>query len=50
MVSGIGPADILEHAGITVHTGLPVGGAAFCDHPEWVLPVDWPAAPGRPPR
>ncbi|SCX25666.1 mycofactocin system GMC family oxidoreductase MftG [Mycolicibacterium fluoranthenivorans] len=48
MVSGIGPADMLERAGITVHTGLPVG-VAFCDHPEWVLPVDWPAAPGRPP-
>ena len=27
---------------------LPVGTRSI-DHPEWVLPVDWPAAPGRPP-
>lgn len=48
MVSGVGPAQMLAHAGIAVRADLPVG-AAFCDHPEWVLAVDWPAAPGRPP-
>lgn len=48
MVSGIGPAQMLEHAGIAVHTDLPVG-QALSDHPEWVVPVDWPAAPGHPP-
>ena len=48
MVSGFGPAGILARAGIAVRADLPVG-AAFCDHPEWVLPVEWPAAPGRPP-
>ena len=30
--------------------GGPAGRDPKCaDHPEWVLPVDWPAAPGRPP-
>ncbi|MBI3225486.1 MAG: mycofactocin system GMC family oxidoreductase MftG [Mycolicibacterium cosmeticum] len=48
MVSGFGPAGMLERAGIAVQADLPVG-TAFCDHPEWVLPVEWPAAPGRPP-
>ena len=48
MLSGVGPAEMLARAGIAVQADLPVG-AAFCDHPEWVLPVEWPGAPGRPP-
>jgi choline dehydrogenase len=48
MVSGIGPARALRSMGIKVHSDLPVG-TRCADHPEWVLPVDWPAAPGRPP-
>lgn len=48
LVSGVGPPRMLEYAGIGVRADLPVG-TAFCDHPEWVLPVDWPAAAGRPP-
>ena len=48
MVSGLGPADQLTAAGVAVHQDLPVG-TRTVDHPEWVLPVDWPAAPGRPP-
>jgi len=48
MLSGIGPAAQLCAAGIPVLQDLPVGTRSV-DHPEWVLPVDWPAAPGRPP-
>jgi predicted dehydrogenase (TIGR03970 family) len=48
MVSGIGPAAQLSAAGVAVLMDLPVGTRSI-DHPEWVLPVDWPAAPGRPP-
>jgi choline dehydrogenase len=48
MVSGIGPATALRSLGISVHSDVPVG-TRCADHPEWVLPVDWPAAPGRPP-
>lgn len=48
MVSGCGPADVLTAAGIAVQADLPVG-AQFGDHPEWVLPVDWPATGGRTP-
>lgn len=48
MLSGIGPAAQLEAAGVPVRHDLPIG-TRFVDHPEWVLPVDWPAAPGRPP-
>lgn len=48
MVSGCGPADVLGAAGIPVLADLPVG-ARFHDHPEWVLPVDWPAAAARTP-
>lgn len=48
MLSGIGPAAHLSAAGIRVLVDLPVGTRSV-DHPEWVLPVDWPAAPGRPP-
>lgn len=48
MVSGCGPAEMLGAAGIGVLADLPVG-ARFSDHPEWVLPVDWPVAAGRTP-
>lgn len=48
MLSGIGPAVPLEAAGVPVLLDTPVGTRSV-DHPEWVLPVDWPAAPGRPP-
>ncbi|MBJ7340458.1 mycofactocin system GMC family oxidoreductase MftG [Mycolicibacterium sp.] len=48
MVSGIGPAARLSSAGIEVLVDSPVGTRSI-DHPEWVLPVNWPAAPGRPP-
>lgn len=48
MLSGIGPAAQLAAAGVPVRHDLPIG-TRFVDHPEWVLPVDWPAAPGRPP-
>jgi choline dehydrogenase len=48
MLSGIGPAVTLTSAGVRVLVDLPVGTRSN-DHPEWVLPVDWPSAPGRPP-
>ena len=48
LLSGVGPASALRSMGIRVHADLPVG-TSCADHPEWVLPVDWPAAPGRPP-
>lgn len=48
MLSGIGPAASLTAAGVPVLLDLPVGTRSV-DHPEWILPVDWPAAPGRPP-
>lgn len=48
MLSGIGPSADLRRAGVAVVQDLPVG-VRCADHPEWVLPVDWPAAPGRPP-
>lgn len=48
MLSGIGPQAALTAAGVPVLVDLPVGTGSM-DHPEWVLPVDWPAAPGRPP-
>lgn len=48
LLSGIGPAASLRVAGVPVRVDAPVG-ARFADHPELVLPVDWPAAPGRPP-
>ena len=38
---------MLRGAGVDVVAGLPVG-MACSDHPELVLPADWPAAPGRP--
>ena len=48
LLSGIGPAGALAGVGVPVVADLPVG-TRFADHPELVLPVDWPAAPGRPP-
>lgn len=48
LVSGCGPAGVLAGAGVPVLVDLPVG-AGFSDHPEWVLPVDWPATGGRTP-
>ncbi|MCW2512951.1 MAG: hypothetical protein JWR11_1993 [Mycobacterium sp.] len=48
MLSGIGPAADLSSAGVPVLVDLPIGTRSI-DHPEWVLPVNWPAAPGRPP-
>jgi predicted dehydrogenase (TIGR03970 family) len=48
MLSGIGPQAQLSAAGVQVLVDLPVGTASI-DHPEWVLPVDWPPAAGRPP-
>jgi choline dehydrogenase len=48
MLSGVGPAAALTGLGIDVHADAPVG-QRTADHPEFVLPVDWPAAPGRPP-
>jgi predicted dehydrogenase (TIGR03970 family) len=47
MLSGIGEPAMLRAAGVDVVAGLPVG-IACSDHPEWVLPTDWQAAPGRP--
>jgi predicted dehydrogenase (TIGR03970 family) len=48
MLSGVGPSGALTRAGVSVVQDLPVG-MRCADHPEFVLPVDWPAAPGRPP-
>jgi predicted dehydrogenase (TIGR03970 family) len=48
MISGLGPAGALTRAGVVVRADLPVG-ERFSDHPEWVLPVDWPASERRTP-
>lgn len=48
MLSGVGPRDVLISVGIPVAVDLPVG-AAFIDHPEWVLPVNWSGTHGLPP-
>jgi predicted dehydrogenase (TIGR03970 family) len=48
MLSGIGPAAVLRAAGVSVAIDLPVG-VDTVDHPEWVLPVSWPATHGVPP-
>lgn len=48
MLSGIGPEHVLRAAGVTVAHDLPVG-VDTIDHPEWVLPVTWPATHGVPP-
>jgi predicted dehydrogenase (TIGR03970 family) len=47
MLSGIGPEEVLRPLGIPVLCASPVGKRS-ADHSELVLPVDWPAAPGRP--
>ncbi|WP_102418745.1 mycofactocin system GMC family oxidoreductase MftG [Mycobacterium sp. 4858] len=47
MLSGIGSEDGLRAVGVPTVAPLPVG-AAFSDHPEWVLPTEWTVAPGRP--
>ncbi len=47
MLSGIGPAAALRHAGIAVAADLPVGQRTW-DHPEWVLPTTWTVVPQRP--
>jgi choline dehydrogenase len=48
MLSGVGPEEELRPAGVSVHANLPVG-TGCVDHPEWVLPIDWPATHGLPP-
>ncbi|MEW5813557.1 MAG: mycofactocin system GMC family oxidoreductase MftG [Actinomycetota bacterium] len=48
MLSGIGPAAVLDGAGVPVVADLPVG-IDTVDHPEWVLPVSWRATHGVPP-
>lgn len=47
MLSGVGEPDMLRDAGLSVVAPLPVG-TSFGDHPEWVFPTEWTAAPGRP--
>lgn len=42
MLSGFGPADDLRALGIAVQADLPVGRRSW-DHPEWLVPTDWPA-------
>ncbi|OBK70579.1 glucose-methanol-choline oxidoreductase [Mycobacterium sp. 1274761.0] len=48
MLSGVGPADVLQSAGISVLHDSPVG-MQTSDHPEWVLPVDWTPTHDLPP-
>ncbi|MEH3141654.1 MAG: mycofactocin system GMC family oxidoreductase MftG [Mycobacterium kyogaense] len=48
MLSGIGPASASSRLGVPVVADLPVG-VDTVDHPEWVLPVSWPATHGLPP-
>ncbi|MGE2716484.1 mycofactocin dehydrogenase MftG [Mycolicibacterium litorale] len=48
MVSGIGPAKMLQDLGIDVRANLPVG-VATSDHPEWVIPVGWTPTHDVPP-
>jgi predicted dehydrogenase (TIGR03970 family) len=48
MLSGVGDEAMLATAGVKVVEPLPVG--SFCsDHPEWLLPVNWPVVGRRPP-
>lgn len=47
MLSGVGDEAMLRAAGVPVLAALPVG-LNCSDHPEWLLPVEWPAAVGRP--
>lgn len=48
MLSGVGPASVLQPLSIQVHADLPVGRRTV-DHPEWVLPVDWTPTHDLPP-
>ncbi len=47
MLSGIGDEQMLRGVGVPVVAPAPVG-RRTADHPEWVLPTDWPVAPSRP--
>ncbi len=47
MLSGIGDEAMLRRVGVPVVSPAPVG-RRTADHPEWVLPTDWPTAPSRP--
>ncbi|OHU90191.1 mycofactocin system GMC family oxidoreductase MftG, partial [Mycobacterium talmoniae] len=47
MLSGVGDEAMLRAAGVDVAAPLPVG-TGCVDHPEWVMPVDWPVAADRP--
>lgn len=47
LLSGVGPANASRLLGIDVVADLPVG-QGFGDHPEWVLPTQWPVLPNRP--
>ncbi|GFG73126.1 dehydrogenase [Mycobacterium botniense] len=47
MLSGIGEPSMLRAAGVNVVAPLPVG-QECSDHPEWVLPMNWTGAAGRP--
>lgn len=46
--SGVGPAADLAAVGVPVLADLPVG-EGCADHPEWLVPVDWPSTAQRPP-
>ena len=46
MLSGVGDEQMLRAAGVDVVAPLAVG-EGFTDHPEWLIPVDWPAAGDR---
>ena len=47
MLSGVGDEAMLKAAGVDVGAPLPVG-AGCSDHPEWVMPTNWPVAMDRP--
>ena len=47
MLSGIGDEAMLRAVGVPVVVAAPVG-LRTADHPEWVLPTDWPVAASRP--
>ena len=47
MLSGVGEEGMLHAAGIELRVPAAVG-LRCADHPEWVLPVNWPGAPSRP--
>ncbi|MGY4712299.1 mycofactocin dehydrogenase MftG [Mycolicibacterium sp. CBM1] len=47
MLSGIGPASVLQGAGVRTLVDLPVG-RRTSDHPEWVVPTTWAVAASRP--